>query len=56
MTFVVERRMPNVNAADLAMLHEGLVVSCDVLRHPGAPFASGHKRRSCWWSPTGRRG
>ena len=37
--FVVERRMPNVRAADLAMLQEGFVVACDRLTSRGEPVS-----------------
>ena len=37
--FVVERRMPNVSAADLAMLHEALVFACGRLTERGEPVA-----------------
>ncbi len=35
--FVVERRMPNVSTADLAMVHEALVFACDRLTSRGEP-------------------
>jgi hypothetical protein len=37
MVFVVERRLPNVSAADLAMLQEALVFACDRLTSRGEP-------------------
>ena len=37
MMFVVERRMPNVSTADLAMLQEALRVACDRLTLRGEP-------------------
>ncbi len=37
MMFVVERRLPNVSAADLAMLQEALVFACDRLTSRGEP-------------------
>lgn len=37
MMFVVERRMPNVSAADLAMLQDALVFACDRLTSRGEP-------------------
>jgi len=37
MMFVVERRMPNASAADLAMLQEALVFACDRLTSRGEP-------------------
>jgi hypothetical protein len=37
MMFVVERRMPNVSAADLALLQEALVFVSDRLTSRGAP-------------------
>ena len=37
MTFVVERRMPNVSTADLAMLQEALTFACDRLTSRGEP-------------------
>lgn len=37
MTFLVERRRPNVNAVDQAMLHEPLVFACDRLTSRGKP-------------------
>ena len=35
--FVVERRLPNVSAADLAMLQEALVFACARLTSRGEP-------------------
>ena len=35
--FVVERRLPNVSAADLIMLQEALVFACDRLTSRGEP-------------------
>ncbi len=35
--FVVERRIPNVSTADLAMLHEALMFACDRLTSRGEP-------------------
>ena len=37
MMFVVERRMPNVSSADLAMLQEALRFACDRLTSRGEP-------------------
>jgi len=37
--FVVERRMPNASAADLAMLQEALVFACDRLTSRGEPVS-----------------
>ena len=37
MTFLVERRMPNVSTADLALLHEALEFACDRLTARGEP-------------------
>ncbi len=37
MTFVVERRLPNMSTADLAMLQEALVFACDRLTSRGEP-------------------
>jgi hypothetical protein len=37
MMFVVERRLPNVSAADLAMLQEALLFACDRLTSRGEP-------------------
>ena len=37
MMFVVERRMPNVSTADLALLHEALRFACDRLTSRGEP-------------------
>jgi hypothetical protein len=34
-TFVVERRMPDVSTGDLTMLHEALVFACDRLTSRG---------------------
>ena len=35
--FVVERRIPNVTTADLAMLQEALIFACDRLTSRGEP-------------------
>jgi len=37
MMFVVERRMPNVSTADLALLQKALVYACDRLNPRGEP-------------------
>jgi hypothetical protein len=37
MMFVVERRLPNVSAAELAMLQEALVFTCDRFTSRGEP-------------------
>jgi hypothetical protein len=37
MMFVVERRMPDVSGADLAMLQEALTFACDRLTSRGEP-------------------
>jgi len=37
--FLVERRMPNVTSADLALLHEALTFACGRLTSRGEPVA-----------------